>query len=49
MIWVAGGTFLMGSNAFYREERPARPATVQGFWIDRYPVTNVDFRKFVNV
>ena len=20
MIWVAGGTFLMGSNAFYREE-----------------------------
>ena len=47
MIWVAGGRFLMGSNAFYREERPVRPEIVQGFWIDRYPVTNADFRKFV--
>ena len=47
MIWVAGGMFLMGSNAFYREERPVRPATVQGFWIDRYPVTNAEFGKFV--
>lgn len=46
MIWVPGGTFLMGSNAFYREERPARPAAVTGFWMDRYPVTNADFAKF---
>ena len=22
MIWVGGGRFLMGSNAFYPEERP---------------------------
>jgi sulfatase modifying factor 1 len=48
MIWVAGGTFLMGSTAFYREERPARLAAVQGFWIDRYPVTNAAFRRFVD-
>jgi formylglycine-generating enzyme len=48
MIWVAGGTFLMGSNAFYREERPVRPETVQGFWLDRYPVTNAEFRRFVD-
>jgi sulfatase modifying factor 1 len=47
MIWVAGGRFLMGSDAFYREERPARVETVRGFWLDRYPVTNVEFRKFV--
>jgi len=47
MIWVTGGTFLMGSDAFYREERPARPATVQGFWIDRFPVTNAEFGAFV--
>jgi formylglycine-generating enzyme required for sulfatase activity len=46
MVWVPGGTFLMGSNAFYREERPARPAAVEGFWLDRYPVTNADFAKF---
>lgn len=48
MIWVAGGSFLMGSNEFYREERPARPTSVDGFWIDAYPVTNARFRAFVN-
>lgn len=47
MIWVAGGSFLMGSDAFYREERPARPESVQGFWLDRTPVTNADFARFV--
>ena len=46
LVWVPGGTFLMGSNAFYREERPVRPAAVEGFWLDRYPVTNADFAKF---
>ena len=47
MIWIPGGTFLMGSDRFYREERPARRETVQGFWLDRYPVTNAEFRTFV--
>ena len=47
MNWIPGGTFLMGSNSFYREERPVRPASVEGFWIDIYPVTNAEFRKFV--
>src|SRR5437868_7625891 len=47
MVWIPGGTFLMGSNSFYREERPVRPASVDGFWIDTYPVTNVEFEKFV--
>jgi formylglycine-generating enzyme required for sulfatase activity len=47
MIRIPGGSFLMGSNAFYREERPVRWETVQGFWIDLHPVTNADFRKFV--
>jgi formylglycine-generating enzyme required for sulfatase activity len=47
MVWIPGGTFLMGSNAFYREERPVRSETVQGFWLDRYPVTNAAFATFV--
>ena len=47
MVFIPGGTFLMGSNAFYREERPVRSETVDGFWIDRYPVTNADFARFV--
>ncbi len=48
MIWVPGGTFLMGSDKFYREERPMRRQTVQGFWIDAHPVTNAEFREFVD-
>jgi len=47
MAWVPGGTFLMGSEDFYPEERPVRPATVDGFWIDEHPVTVAAFRRFV--
>jgi formylglycine-generating enzyme len=47
MAWVPGGTFLMGSEDFYPEERPVRPATVEGFWIDEHPVTVAAFRRFV--
>ena len=48
MIRIAGGTFRMGSNRHYPEEAPVHRVTVDGFWIDRTPVTNKDFRKFVN-
>ena len=47
MVWLPGGSFLMGSNDFYREERPVRRARVEGFWIDIHPVTNAAFRRFV--
>jgi len=47
MAHVGPGSFAMGSNDFYREERPAREVTVEGFWIDRYPVTVAEFRRFV--
>jgi formylglycine-generating enzyme required for sulfatase activity len=47
MVWVPGGTFLMGSEEFYPEERPVHPVTVDGFWMDRFEVTVADFRRFV--
>src|SRR5579872_4382469 len=47
MIWIPGGTFHMGSDRHYPEEAPAHRVTVDGFWIDRTPVTNREFRKFV--
>lgn len=37
----------MGSENHYPEEAPARDVTVAGFWIDQAPVTNRDFRAFV--
>jgi formylglycine-generating enzyme len=47
MVFIRGGTFQMGSDRFYREERPARSASVEAFWIDRTPVTNAEFARFV--
>lgn len=48
MAWVPGGTFLMGSDHHYPEEAPAHRAVVDGgFWIDRAPVTNREFARFV--
>ncbi|MGA7778039.1 MAG: formylglycine-generating enzyme family protein [Paraburkholderia sp.] len=48
MAWIPGGPFLMGSNDHYPEEAPAHRASVKGFWIDRYTVTNADFQRFVD-
>ena len=46
-VWVPGGTFRMGSDRHYPEEAPAHFVKVDGFWIDRKPVTNREFRQFV--
>ena len=47
MEWIPGGTFTMGSDRHYREEAPPHAVTVEGFWVDRWPVTNALFRQFV--
>lgn len=47
MVRIAGGEFRMGSERFYPEERPVRTVGVEAFWIDRTPVTNTAFARFV--
>jgi formylglycine-generating enzyme required for sulfatase activity len=47
MQFIPGGTFRMGSDSHYREEAPIHRVAVDGFWIDRAPVTNREFREFV--
>ena len=47
MEWIPGGEFRMGSDNHYREEAPSHQASVDGFWLDRWPVTNAHFRRFV--
>jgi formylglycine-generating enzyme len=47
MVWLPGGTFRMGSDRHYPEEAPVHCVTVSPFWIDRTPVTNRQFRRFV--
>ena len=47
MVWISGGTFRMGSNDHYPEEAPVHQVTVDGFWMNKYQVTNAQFARFV--
>lgn len=49
MVWIQGGTFLMGTNdqESFPNERPAHLVQVEGFWMDVHDVTNAEFAKFV--
>jgi formylglycine-generating enzyme len=47
LVWIEGAEFAMGSEDFYPDEAPVRTKAVEGFWIERSPVTNDLFAKFV--
>ena len=47
MIFVQGGTFMMGNNEKGYNEKPAHNVTVKDFYIDKYEITVSDFRKFI--
>jgi len=47
MVFIRGGTFVMGSERQRPEERFTHVVRVDGFWIDRHEVTNAQFREFV--
>lgn len=48
MIYIPGGDFIMGSDESLENERPAHVVHVDAFYIDRYPVTNEEYRRFVD-
>jgi formylglycine-generating enzyme required for sulfatase activity len=45
-VRIEGGTFVMGSDHHYPEEAPTHRVRVDGFGIDRCPVTNLQFQAF---
>ena len=47
MAQIPAGTFRMGSEDFYPDERPVREIEVGEFWMDPAPVTVREFRRFV--
>ncbi|MBX6361575.1 MAG: formylglycine-generating enzyme family protein, partial [Acidobacterium ailaaui] len=49
MVWIPGGTFMMGATdkEGRLDEYPAHLVKVKGFWMDIHEVTNAEFRKFV--
>jgi len=55
MVKISGGTFWMGSDAGNQamphggvnNESPVHEVKLDGFWIDKHPVTNEQYAKFV--
>jgi formylglycine-generating enzyme len=48
MVWIPGGTAVMGDDDGPPDERPAHSVTLDGFWMDRTDVTNAAFQKFAD-
>ena len=48
MIQIPAGGFIMGSEHYYPEERPAHKVEVAEFSIEKYAVTNNEFAEFVS-
>ena len=46
MKLIPGGTFLMGSEHGYPEEKPVHEISVSPFYMDEYPVTNREYKEF---
>lgn len=47
LVWIPEQATVLGSDAHYPEEAPAREVTVDGFWMQPHQVTNADFAQFV--
>ena len=43
MVWVEGGSFDMGSNSGYDDERPVHRVTLAGYWIGATEVTQAQW------
>lgn len=48
MVFIKGGTFTMGSDDGDPGYRPQHRVTVADFYVDRWPVTNAEYKKFVD-
>jgi len=49
MVWIPGGTFLMGdNNSPHEDEKPAHRVQLDGFWMDATEVTNAQFKEFAD-
>ena len=46
MVYVPAGEFIMGSEIGDDDERPQRLVHVDAFFIDKYEVSNAEFKKF---
>jgi len=45
MVWIEGGTFMMGSNDGGSDEKPVHQVTVNGFYMDKTEVTQAEYER----
>jgi formylglycine-generating enzyme required for sulfatase activity/calcineurin-like phosphoesterase family protein len=48
MVLIPAGEFIRGSNEFKEEEKPEKCIYLDGFKIGKYPVTNQEFKQFID-
>ncbi len=46
MLLIGGGEFTMGSDSDGDESKPAHKVRLEAFYIDKYEVTNADYKEF---
>jgi len=46
MILIPGGEFVMGSNEGLQDEKPEHIVNIESFYIDKYEVTNQQYKEF---
>ncbi len=48
MVFIPAGEFQMGSNGGYTDEKPSHSVYLDAFYMDKYEVTNAQYKKFVD-
>ncbi len=48
MIFIQAGEFIMGTDSEFSNESPRRRVYLDSFYIDKYEVTNEEYKKFVD-
>ena len=46
MVLIPAGTFIMGTNSRLPDEGPEHEVTLKAFYIDKFEVTNLQYKKF---
>jgi formylglycine-generating enzyme required for sulfatase activity len=47
MVWIQDGTFQMGSNNGYDNEKPVHTVTLSGFYMGKYEITQKEYQKIM--
>ncbi|MCZ6678648.1 MAG: SUMF1/EgtB/PvdO family nonheme iron enzyme, partial [Candidatus Poribacteria bacterium] len=48
MVWIPAGEFQMGDNGGDDDERPVHTVYLSAFYMDKYEVTNTQFKQFID-